>query len=243
MVTGHSLGAGTAVILAFMLRKKYPHVRCYAYSPPGGLLNSSAAAESRDFTVSSIVGKDLVPRLSLHSVDGLKERMKRELRGCRLPKYQILASGLGSCCIKDWKKTLREEEEAAAIVRRHGSTDSGDSTEPILSGPVAGVTSYESTESSNGAAGDGRPKKVSAAKNLEKLMLPGKIFHFEEVVDTGGEEEEGSRRISRRLRNYEMTERSADDFEEIRVSPNMLTDHFPHNVAEVLAAFNCPAVV
>lgn len=43
VITGHSLGAGTAVILSFMLRDKFPEVKCYAYSPPGGLVDVQAA--------------------------------------------------------------------------------------------------------------------------------------------------------------------------------------------------------
>ena len=39
VVTGHSLGAGTAVILAFILRLRYSNVKCLAYGPPGGLLS------------------------------------------------------------------------------------------------------------------------------------------------------------------------------------------------------------
>ena len=234
VVTGHSLGAGTAVILSFMLRKKYPHVRCYAYSPPGGLLNTVAAEESKEFTVSAIVGKDPVPRLSLHSVERLKERMKRVLRECRLPKYQILASGLGSCCIKDWRRTIREEES----VRRAGSLDSGDSTEPILDpASPSRVPSYESTTDNDNNKDRVELRKKVSAKNLEKLILPGKIFHLEQV------NEDDDAKKSRRLREYRMTEKTAEDFADIKVSPNMLTDHFPHNVAEVLAAYNCPAVV
>lgn len=30
-------GAGTASILAVLLKKEYPNLKCYAYSPPGGL--------------------------------------------------------------------------------------------------------------------------------------------------------------------------------------------------------------
>lgn len=38
VIVGHSLGAGTAAILALLLRQSYPNLYCYAYSPPGGLL-------------------------------------------------------------------------------------------------------------------------------------------------------------------------------------------------------------
>ena len=38
VVTGHSLGAGTAAILSILLKEKYNDVHCFAYAPPGGLL-------------------------------------------------------------------------------------------------------------------------------------------------------------------------------------------------------------
>lgn len=38
VITGHSLGAGTASVLAILLRNSFPSLRCYAFSPPGGLL-------------------------------------------------------------------------------------------------------------------------------------------------------------------------------------------------------------
>lgn len=38
VLVGHSLGAGTASILAILLKQEYPNVTCYSYSPPGGLL-------------------------------------------------------------------------------------------------------------------------------------------------------------------------------------------------------------
>ena len=38
VVCGHSLGAGVASVLAFLLRKYYPEVKAYAYSPPLGLM-------------------------------------------------------------------------------------------------------------------------------------------------------------------------------------------------------------
>lgn len=38
VLVGHSLGAGTAAILAILLKRRFPELECYSYSPPGGLL-------------------------------------------------------------------------------------------------------------------------------------------------------------------------------------------------------------
>ena len=62
VVTGHSLGAGTAVILSFMLRLKYNSVKCFAFGPPGGLLNFKAYAISTTFVTSVVVGDDIICR-------------------------------------------------------------------------------------------------------------------------------------------------------------------------------------
>ena len=62
LVTGHSLGAGTSVILAFLLKLKYSDVKCYAFGPPGALLNQSAYNVSKQFVTSIVVGDDIVPR-------------------------------------------------------------------------------------------------------------------------------------------------------------------------------------
>jgi sn1-specific diacylglycerol lipase len=72
MVTGHSLGAGTAVLLALKLKEEYPNVRCIAYSPPGGLISQALVTYTKSFVMSVIVGDDIVPRLSLRSVHSLK---------------------------------------------------------------------------------------------------------------------------------------------------------------------------
>jgi len=42
VIVGHSLGGGTAAILAILLREEHPTLKCYAYSPPGGLLRSAS---------------------------------------------------------------------------------------------------------------------------------------------------------------------------------------------------------
>jgi len=40
VITGHSLGAGVAALLALELRPMYPHLICFAFAPPGELVRS-----------------------------------------------------------------------------------------------------------------------------------------------------------------------------------------------------------
>lgn len=47
VLVGHSLGAGTAAILAILLRQSHPELQCFAYSPPGGLLRSLFNTKSK----------------------------------------------------------------------------------------------------------------------------------------------------------------------------------------------------
>jgi len=54
MVTGHSLGAGTATILALKLKNEYPDIRCIAYSPPGGLVSEALSDYTKSFVMSII---------------------------------------------------------------------------------------------------------------------------------------------------------------------------------------------
>lgn len=42
-LSGHSLGAGAAVVLAALLRPQYPALKCFAFSPPGGLCSKDFA--------------------------------------------------------------------------------------------------------------------------------------------------------------------------------------------------------
>lgn len=110
VITGHSLGAGTAAILAFILKLKYPSVKCFAFGPPGGLLSHEASIMSSQFITSVVAGDDLIPRLSFNGYLNLRTKMKRALRACKLPKHKVLATGLCNCLSPlTWKQRLRED--------------------------------------------------------------------------------------------------------------------------------------
>ena len=87
VTTGHSLGAGTAAVLAFLLRPDYPDTVCYAYSPPCAF-NAPAAEAAKAFTTSVTFGNEVIARLSVPAVLRLTSRMRAALEDCKLPKYQ-----------------------------------------------------------------------------------------------------------------------------------------------------------
>lgn len=70
-VVGHSLGAGVASLLVALWRDKYPFVQGYAFAPPG-VLSLDQARALRDNLTAVVLGDDLICRLSLGSVEDLR---------------------------------------------------------------------------------------------------------------------------------------------------------------------------
>uniref|UniRef100_A0A3B3CLT0 Diacylglycerol lipase-alpha n=1 Tax=Oryzias melastigma TaxID=30732 RepID=A0A3B3CLT0_ORYME len=93
VIVGHSLGAGTAAILSFLLRPQYPNLHCYSYSPPGGLLSEDAMEYSKEFVTAVVLGKDLVPRLGLSQLEGFRRHLLEVLQKSNKPKWRIIAGG------------------------------------------------------------------------------------------------------------------------------------------------------
>ncbi|XP_043915436.1 diacylglycerol lipase-alpha isoform X1 [Protopterus annectens] len=111
IIVGHSLGAGTAAILSFMLRPQYPTLKCFAYSPPGGLLSEDAMEYSKEFVTSVVLGKDLVPRIGLSQLEGFRRQLLDVLQKSDKPKWRIIMGG--TKCIP--KSELHEDREVNYI--------------------------------------------------------------------------------------------------------------------------------
>ena len=132
VVTGHSLGAGVASILALKLRHQFQlstastgentpsprEVRCFAFSPPGGLLSVDAQRLSRECIMSVVLGIDFIPRLSFHTFVKLKEALIGEIEKADEPKFEILAKGfcsaLGRCAVDCCGRRTRRPQRADA---------------------------------------------------------------------------------------------------------------------------------
>jgi hypothetical protein len=105
-VVGHSLGAGAAVLLAFLLRGQYPDLKCFTYGAclsldwivtlplslitscvyactlgtPGSVLDPKTADECSDFVTSCVLGHDMVCRLSFKALLNLRSEVPVHLR-------------------------------------------------------------------------------------------------------------------------------------------------------------------
>ncbi|NWT54587.1 DGLA lipase, partial [Erythrocercus mccallii] len=128
IVVGHSLGAGTAAILSFLLRPQYPSLKCFAYSPPGGLLSEDAMEYSKEFVTAVVLGKDLVPRqvekIGLSQLEGFRRQLLDVLQRSTKPKWRIIVGA--TKCIP--KSELPEEPEENSVTNNRLWTHPSDLT-------------------------------------------------------------------------------------------------------------------
>lgn len=89
VLVGHSLGAGTAAILAILLKQDYPDLVCFAFAPPGGLLSMPAQQYTQEFITSVVVGKDVVPRIGLRQMESLRADLINAIKRSVDPKVRI----------------------------------------------------------------------------------------------------------------------------------------------------------
>ncbi|KAL0029095.1 hypothetical protein WJX77_006448 [Trebouxia sp. C0004] len=103
VVTGHSLGAGASVLIALYLRNFFPKVKCWAFAPPGGLADPHVAEAAQEFCTSVVLGKDWIPRLTVHSFERLRDEMIMAAVRCKQSKMRFFWGAL-------FGKTWREED-------------------------------------------------------------------------------------------------------------------------------------
>lgn len=90
VLAGHSLGAGCAAILSLMLENTYYGVRCLCFAPPGCVMSEQTAAQA-NFITSYVLDADIIPRISVHSVVGLRNDVLEMIARIKVPKHVALA--------------------------------------------------------------------------------------------------------------------------------------------------------
>lgn len=211
VIVGHSLGGGTASVLAIMLRNSFPTLKCYAFSPPGGLLSKTLAEYSKRFIVSIILGKDLVARLSMPNMEDLKRRIVRIVANCNRPKYQILLRGC-------WYEVFGGDPD-------NFPTELDGRNDDALTQPLLAEESLMVHRSPSYNALDGEPH-LNSPPQYPRLYLPGKIIHIVEECS--------SRRLCSSDIKYSANWSNETVFSSILISPKMITDHMPDVVLNAL---------
>ncbi|XP_061564446.1 diacylglycerol lipase-beta [Cololabis saira] len=211
VITGHSLGAGTASLLAILLRNSFPTLQCYAFSPPGGLLSKALADYSKDFVVSVVLGKDLVPRLSIPNMEDLKRRILKMVSNCNKPKYRILLQGC-------WYEVFGGDPDDFP-------TEMDNRREQELSQPLLGEESLMIRHSSSYQSLGSDDSPAHTATHLP-LFLPGRVLH---ITEDGP-----SRRSCFSEVRYRADWSNEMAFRSIMISPRMLADHMPDIVLRAL---------
>lgn len=93
-LTGHSLGAGVAILLGAMLRPKFPDLRVFAYATPAGLISREAAQYTESYAFTLGLGDDFVMRLGVESTENLRTNIIETIRACKLPKVRKSSQNL-----------------------------------------------------------------------------------------------------------------------------------------------------
>ncbi|XP_059617634.1 diacylglycerol lipase-alpha isoform X2 [Phlebotomus argentipes] len=206
VIVGHSLGGGTAAILAILLKNDHPSLQCFSYSPPGGLLSMPAVEYSKSFITSVVVGKDVIPRIGLHQMEALRADLINAIKRSIDPKWKTIACSVFCCGCGP---------EPTSVSQMSSRDDN--------------INAYEEqrTSARNTSA---HPNDSSIALTLHRPMYPpGKIIHIVRHHPTPDEQ-----LLKKREPVYQAIWAKNTDFDEVLISPVMFKDHMPDKVLAAL---------
>mmetsp|Transcript_29304 Transcript_29304/g.33654 ORF Transcript_29304/g.33654 Transcript_29304/m.33654 type:complete len:975 (+) Transcript_29304:140-3064(+) len=221
-ITGHSLGGGCSVLLGYCMRQRFPNLRVIPISPPGGLMSWRLATECKDFVTSFVLDSDLVPRLSIQTMEQLRDEILEMIARIKVPKIQVVKTFVVKGVLGRNKETTNPEDLAYENSQLLHSKENIPQNSKF----------YEQMEKFK-AIQQERKEKRGGYTNI-KLFPPGKMVH---LVKTG-ERRSVFQSVAKCMTccttnvGYEYTPVwvDNDDFNEIQVSPTMGFDHFPNRV-------------
>ncbi|XP_015123034.1 sn1-specific diacylglycerol lipase alpha isoform X1 [Diachasma alloeum] len=212
-LVGHSLGAGTASILAILLRQEYPDLVCFSYAPPGGLLSMPAQVYTQEFITSVVVGKDVVPRIGLRQMESLRADLINAIKRSVDPKWKTIACSV-MCCGCGSTPTSAANLEAGGCIAEYQRDKDQARAQTIV------------------------PSDSSIALTLHTpLYPPGRIIHVVRHHQNKGEPKYESRwrnLLRKREPVYQALWAGPGDFDEVLISPVMIQDHMPDTMLKAL---------
>uniref|UniRef100_A0A671LSC4 Diacylglycerol lipase, beta n=1 Tax=Sinocyclocheilus anshuiensis TaxID=1608454 RepID=A0A671LSC4_9TELE len=174
------------------------------------VLSKALADYSKQFVVSVVLGKDLVPRLSIPNMEDLKRRLLKMVSNCSKPKYKILMHG----CWYELFGGTPDDFPTELETRR----------EELLNQPLLGEESLLLRRSSTyqSLSPDESPPRLTHLP----LYLPGRVLHITE--------DRPARRHCFSQVRYRAEWSSEESFCNVLISPRMIADHMPDVVLRAL---------
>ncbi|XP_076640585.1 inactivation no afterpotential E isoform X2 [Colletes latitarsis] len=205
VLVGHSLGAGTAAILAILLKQDYPDLVCFSFAPPGGLLSMPAQQYTQEFITSVVVGKDVVPRIGLRQMESLRADLINAIKRSVDPKWKTIACSV-MCCGCGSTPTSAANLEAGGCISEYQRDKDLARSQTVV------------------------PSDSSIALTLHRpLYPPGRIIHVVRHHPNKGEQ-----MLNKREPVYQALWAGPCDFDEVLISPVMIQDHMPDNMLKAL---------
>ncbi|XP_050498458.1 diacylglycerol lipase-alpha isoform X2 [Diabrotica virgifera virgifera] len=205
VIVGHSLGAGTASILGILLRQRHPTLQCFCYSPPGGSLSTPAVDYTKQFTVSVVVGKDVVPRIGLYQMETLRTDLINAIKRSVDPKWKTISCSVLCCGCS---------QPTSAVELSTGEKD---------------VTEYMRSKENARCLGLHPSDSTIALTSHQPLFPPGRVIHIVRHHPTSGQQT-----LNKKDPVYQALWARNTDFDEVLISPVMVQDHMPDKVLEAL---------
>ncbi|RZF36575.1 hypothetical protein LSTR_LSTR010686 [Laodelphax striatellus] len=214
ILTGHSLGAGVAILLGLLMRRTYPDLKVFGFATPykySGLLSLEAAKYTESFAMSIGVGDDFVMRLSIDSMEELRNQLLSVLQSCRLPKYRVMVNGFGYFLFgvpsRDLESTWRND--IPSPTHRHHRV--------LLQAENAYRNPFLYADVAN--------RKFTKTR----LYTAGRILHIAYKKKTKEDKKNANPSDT-----FEMRWIKPEDLTELRVMPRMFKDHLPKNIIKTM---------
>ena len=220
-LTGHSLGAGCATLLGYVMRREYPNLRVVAISPPA-VFTKKLATECKDFTTSFVLDSDLVPRLTVQNMESLRDEILEMISRIKVPKMQVIRAFLLNGIFQSHNEsndpeTLKTENDEILLSKEDIPTDTEFYHQMLKF--------KEIQEARKAQRGDYR---------TINLYPPGKMVHLVKIDERRTFMNHLLKCITCCTTNsgykYTPVYVDNDDFDEISISPTMGFDHFPNRV-------------
>lgn len=171
-LTGHSLGAGCATLLGYMLRPRYPNLRVIAISPLGYFLTWKLATECNNFVTSFVLDSDLVPRLTLSSMEHLRNEVLDIIGRIKVPKSHVVKNFILNSIIN---ATADDRMDPDELSKMNNKILLPKSDAPLDSEFYRRCIRFQEIQHT-------RKERRGEYRNIQ-LYPPGKIIHLVKVRD------------------------------------------------------------